>query len=438
MGNFSLGVRAGYLLTMKGGSTAVLRDQFVGISAGTISAVAPWADQKAQTFIDARDKVVMPGLINGHTHLPMSLFRGLADDLPFDEWLHGYILPLEGEMVDSEFVRTGTELSALELIRFGVTTVCDSYFFEDVVGDVLDRAGLRGLVSECVSDYPTPDKKNSKTGDYDVLERMLEKFKDHERVQTCIAPHAPYSCSDDTLKKAAAFAGKHGLTQNIHVSETEFEVADSRKKYGKSPVRRLKDLGVLELPCVCAHCVHLDEDDMKIMAETGASAIHNPQSNMKLSAGCAPVPAMLKNKVKVGLGTDGAASNNNLNLFEEMKTAALLQKLSQKSNSALGAAEVLKLATHSGAAALGLGDKLGSLETGKLADLIVVGLDWPHLQPVHDIPSQLAYAATGLEVETVVVQGRVLFEKGEFKTLDRARIFKEASVWRDRIRQEIP
>jgi len=341
-------------------------------------------------------------------------------------------------MVDAEFVRVGTELSALEMIRFGVTTACDSYFFEDVVGDVLDRAGLRGLVSECVSDYPTPDKKTSKNGDYETLDKMREKFSGHERIQTCIAPHAPYSCSDETLKKAAAYAKKHGLVQNIHVSETEFEVADSRKKYGKSPVKRLFDLGVLEsAPCVCAHCVHVDEDDIKIMAETGASAIHNPQSNMKLGAGCAPIPTMLKHGLKVGLGTDGAASNNNLSLFEEMGTAAQLQKLSSKNNAAMGAADALRLATISGARALGLEDKIGSIEKGKLADLIAVSLEHPHMQPVHDVASQLAYSATGLEVETVIVHGKTLYDKGEFKTLDRAKVIREAAAFRDRIQRKV-
>lgn len=437
MSNFDVGVRAGFLLTMKNGSAEPLVDQFVGINGSKISKIEPFSGQSAKKFIDASKKLVMPGLINGHTHLPMSLFRGLADDLPFEKWLHGYILPLEAQIVDAEFVRVGTELSALELIRFGVTTICDGYFFEDIVGQVLDRAGLRGIVGECVTDFPTPDKKASKTGDYDTLDRMRELFTNHERIDACVAPHAPYSCSDETLKTAAAYARKYNLVQNIHVSETSFEVSESLKKYSKTPVARLNNLGVFDSPCICAHCVHITEDDMKIMCEKGASAIHNPQSNMKLSSGSAPIPLMLEHKMKVGIGTDSAASNNNLSIFEEIGSAALMQKLTQRNNAAIAATDVLKLATISGAHALGLGERIGSLETGKLADLIVLGLDWPHFQPIHDIASQLAYAATGLEVETVLVHGKVLLEHGTFKTLDPDRIYAEASRWRDLIRKKV-
>lgn len=439
MAELDWGVRAGFLLTMKGQQSAVARDHFIGIKGSRIHVIEPWAgqDKRCAGFTDASHGVVMPGLINGHTHLPMSLFRGLADDLPFDKWLHGYILPLEAQMVDAEFVRAGTELSALELIRFGVTTVCDGYFFMDVVGQTLDRAGLRGIVGECVTDFPTPDTKGTPTDAYRILDRMRELFKDHERIEPAIAPHAPYSCSDETLKTAASYARLHGLKTCIHVSETASEVAESQKKYGKTPVARLSDLGVMAGPCVFAHCVHITAEDMAMMARAGTGAIHNPESNMKLSSGVAPVPAMMKAGVNVGLGTDGAASNNNLNMLQEMDTAAKLQKVFQHDNSAMGAAHVLNLATLSGAKALGLEGKIGSLEPGKAADLIVVGLHHPHMQPVHDVPSQLAYSATGLEVETVFCHGRLLFDRGEFKTLDAGRILREAEVWRERIRRKV-
>ena len=436
---FDLGIRCDYLLTMQNGSTDVLRDYFVGIQDTRIAAVVPWTSRPSGDcgrLIHAENKVLLPGLINAHTHLAMSLLRGLADDLPFTEWLHQHILPVESKLVNSEFVRVGTGLAALECIRGGVTTVCDMYYFSDTTASVLEDAGLRGLVSQAIASFPTPDNKDLKGNDYRTLDRMRERFGRHERIIPCVGPHAPYTCDDETLAKARSYAGKHGLPIVIHVSETSGEVQESRQKYGKTPVARMKNLGLTGPDAVFAHCVHVDDDDIRILAETKTAAIYNPESNMKLSSGVAPIPRLLGAGVVVGLGTDGAASNNDLSVFREMDTAAKLQKLTQHDNTAMTASQSLRMATIDGARALGIEDRVGSVETGKFADLILVDLVHPHMQPVHNVVSQLVYSASGLEVDTVICHGKILMESARIETittLDASKIYAEASALRDAI-----
>jgi 5-methylthioadenosine/S-adenosylhomocysteine deaminase len=432
-----LGIRCDYLITMSSDQPQVQRDQFIGITGSKITEVGPWKNQSASTFVHARNRAVLPGMVNGHSHLAMTLFKGLADDLPFQKWLHDYILPLESKLVNPDFVKTGTELAALELIRFGVTTVCDSYFHMDVAGNALDRAGLRAIISECITDFPAPDKREDPGGDFRILDQIKERYSKHETITASLAPHAPYSVSDDLFRKSAEYSRKHGMLMNIHVSETAFEVQQSLEKYKKTPVARLHDLGVMNSPCVFAHCVHLTNEDMSLMAKCNTGVIHNPESNMKLSAGTAPVIQMLKHKLNVGLGTDGAASNNNLGMFHEMDTAAKLQKLAGHDNSIITAYEVLRFATLGGACALGLGDKIGSIESGKFADLIIVDLSEAHMQPVHNVLSQLVYSASGQEVCTVICNGQILFDAGDYKTLEPEAIIKNSQRWRDNIQKSL-
>lgn len=439
MNEFELGIRCDYLLSMANGSSQVGRDYFLGIVGDKIAAVAPWAEKpwKTKRLIDAKNKVVMPGLINGHTHLAMSLFRGLADDHPFSDWLFNYILPLEAKLVDPAFVRVGTTLAALESIRFGVTTVCDMYFFADIVADVLEHAGLRALVSEAITDFPSPDDKQLNGKKYEIIDKMREKYSQNARIIPCLGPHTPYTCSDETLKTVRTYSEKQGMPIVIHVSETRNEVEESLKKYSKTPVSRLFDLGILAHKTVCAHCVHVTDQDIELMAKSKASAIYNPESNMKLGAGVAPIPKLLRAGVAVGIGTDGAASNNDLSIFREMDSGAKLQKLSHENNAAITAIQILRLATLEGARALNIDQNVGSLEEGKLADIILVDLLYPHMQPVHDIASQLVYSATGMEVDTVICNGKILMENSKMQTLDNHKIYREASQYQSIIQASL-
>ncbi len=428
MKNYDLVVRCDHLVSMSGGRYEPLRDQMIGIVGSKIEFVGPWTPDgwKATRTLHRPNSVVLPGLVNGHCHMAMTMFRGLADDLPFDKWLHGYILPVEGKLVSADFVRTGARLAALESLLGGVTTIVDMYYFQETTAEVLDASGMRGLVGEGVADFPAPDNKSLDGSEYRLLDRLAERYGRHERVVPVIAPHAPYTCSDATLKKAAEWARAKNLPLTIHVSETKGEVEGQLKEHGKTPPRRLFDLGVMDTKqTIFAHCVHLTDDDMALLAKTGTSAIHNPESNMKLGAGAARIRKMLDLGLKVGLGTDGTASNNDLNMFKEMDVAAKLQKLSNADNTAMTAAQALRMATYDGARALGLGDLTGSLEAGKRADFIVVSLDEPHMRPLHDLAAQLVYAATGQEVRDVFVDGRQLVDDRRCLTIERDALYAD-------------
>lgn len=440
MKHYDIGIHCDYFLPMSEGKAEVFRDYFIGIINSKIETVTPFNPEhqnQSTRFIEAKNKVIMPGLVNGHTHLPMTLFRGLADDLPFADWLYKYIIPLEGKLLNPEFVRVGTSLAALESIRFGVTTICDMYFFANIVAEVIDQSGLRGVVCEAVVDFPSPDDKNHEGIAYEMLEKMIAKYKNNDRITACIAPHAPYTCGDETLKKASAFSKKHGIPLHIHVAETENEFKESIEKYKMTPVERLHKLYVTGPNSIFAHCVHLNDFDIEIMTETKTAAIYNPESNMKLSAGVAPIPKLLKAGVKLGIGTDGAASNNDLSIFREMDTGAKLQKLYNNNNTAMTALDCLGLSTLGGATALGLGNQIGSLEAGKFADVIIVDLNYPHMQPIHNIASQLVYSTSGLEVDTVICHGKILLENREFKTLNSDKIYRDVEKYRKIIQSSI-
>lgn len=437
MKQFDLVVRCGTLVPMKDGKYEVLKDQFLGVRGSRITEVSPWNSDgwKSERTIDAREQIVLPGLINAHSHLPMTLFRGLGDDLPFHDWLNKYILPLEAKLVAPDFVRVGTELACAESLLGGVTTLYDMYYFEDVVAEVLERMGLRGLVGETVFDFTAPDNKARDGGDWRILDKLCERWGKHERVRPMIAPHAPYSCNDDLLRRASEYARKKDILLGIHVAETKGEVEGSLKDHGKTPVKRLWDLGVMEAHCAFAHCVHLSDEDIQLMAKAKTSAVYNPESNMKLSSGAAPIRRLLEGGVTVALGTDGPASNNDLNIFKEMDTGAKLQKLTDGRNDAVSAVELLRMATWSGARALGLGDVTGSIEVGKFADFIVVDPRAPHMQPLYDVAAQLVYAATGQEVRLTVCHGKILMEDRRITGLDMTGLLKRVDEMRKRVEQ---
>jgi 5-methylthioadenosine/S-adenosylhomocysteine deaminase len=431
---FEIGIYAETLLPMSGGKMSVENKRFLGIKGGKIAFVGsykPAFKKQCKKFIDGTGMVALPGFVNGHTHLPMTLFRGLEDDVPFHVWLFERILPLEGQMVSKAFVKDGTELAALECIRFGVTTVNEMYFYAGETAAVLEKAGLRAIVSQTMADFPLPEDKDLGADKFAIVAGLQKKYRNHSRIEIGFAPHAPYSCGDELLKKVADESGSAPI--HIHVSETAKEVKDSQEKYGISPVERLDKLGVLRPRTICAHCVHLSENDREIFARSGASAVYNPDSNAKLCSGIAPVADYIKRGIPVAFGTDGAASNNDLSMFGAMDLGTKMQKLSLGDPLALKAADALLAATYGGARALGLEKVIGSLEEGKSADIVLVDLSHPHLQPVNDPVSHLVYSAQGMEVDTVLCAGKVLLEGGKFRTLKAEPIYKKAAAWRKKI-----
>ncbi len=439
---FDLGIRCGHLLPMTGGRGEVIENGFVGILGGRIAEVGEFRESHqaaSSQFLDLSGQIVMPGLINAHTHLPMSLFRGYEDDVPFHDWLFKRIFPAEAELVDDSFVRTGAELSALECIRFGTTTVNEMYFHAPVSAEVLDRAGLRAWVAWPFMDFPLPDEKRLGASAIPTREarflKFFEQYQNHPLVRPSLGPHAPYTCGDEVLLQVKRLSDSLGVPIHMHVSETAQEVRDSIAKYGKTPVRRLFDLGLLSSRFFAAHCVHLDQADTDLFASSGASVLYNPDSNVKLGSGVAPVPVYRKAGIPVGIGTDGPASNNDLSLFGAMDLGTKIQKLMNHDNTAMVALDAIRLATCEGARAIGLESEIGSLEPGKRADLISIRTDYPHLQPLHSVLSQLVYACQGLEVDTVICDGRVLLRQGAFQTLNPGEVLAKAEVIRRSLKE---
>jgi 5-methylthioadenosine/S-adenosylhomocysteine deaminase len=428
-------ISGGTIVTMDG-SRRVVEDGAVAIREGRIVAVAPRAEVEAgftaRETIDASGKVVIPGLINGHTHVPMTLFRGLADDLDLNDWLTKYIFPAEAKNVDEEFVRAGTRLGLAEMIRGGTTTYCDMYYFEDAIADETAKAGVRGVLGETVIDFPVADNKtNAEVMAY--TERFVKKWQGHALITPAIAPHAPYTVSEEHLKAARAFSDRTGAPIVTHVAETRKEVDDSLKTKGASPVAYLARIGFLNERVIAAHVVFADKDEIETLKRTGTGVVHNPQSNMKLASGVAPVPQMLLADLGVGLGTDGAASNNDLNMWEEMDAAAKLHKVFSHDPKVVSAEQAFEMATIRGARALHMEREIGSLEPGKRADLVIVDLDTLNQTPLYNIYSDLVYATKAADVRTVIIEGRVVMRDRRLLTLDESDIKARARAFRERI-----
>ena len=379
---------------------------------------------QAEKTIDAGGGLILPGLVNGHTHAAMSLFRGLADDLPLMEWLNNYIFPAESKM-DAEFVYTGTMLALAEMIMSGTTTFCDMYLFEDEVAKAARKAGVRCLVGEVLYDFPSPNYGPVEKG-LEYTESLIQKWRNDPIVSIAVEPHSLFTCSPELLTASNELALKHNVPLIIHVAETLNEIAEIKEKYGKTPVKHLDSLGILGPHLIADHCVHLEESDIKIIAAHGVKVVHNPESNMKLASGIAPVPEMLSQGLTVGLGTDGCASNNDLDLFSEMDTAAKLHKVNTLDPTVMDALAVLRMATIEGAKALGLQDITGSLEVGKKADVIVIDTHQPHLTPMYNATSHLVYAARGNDVMHSIINGQPVMEDRKLLTLDLAEIIAHA------------
>jgi 5-methylthioadenosine/S-adenosylhomocysteine deaminase len=429
-------VTGGTVVTMDRSRT-IYEDGAVAIVADTIAAVGPRVEvernyQSRQT-IDARGRLVLPGFINAHTHVPMTLLRGLHDDVTLNDWLRKYIFPAEAKNVDEDFVRWGTRLAAAEQIRSGVTTFADMYYFEDAVAEETKSAGMRGVLGETFIDFPAPDNKNEAQM-LAYTERFLQKWEGDPLIHAAPAPHSIYTCSQKTLQDAAALGRKYRAPILIHVAEMKKEWDDSEKQNGMSPVQYLYKLGVLGGDVVAAHCIFVDAADREILAQLHVGCVHNPSSNMMLASGVSPVPEMRASGVAVGLGTDGpAGSNNDLDLMEEMDLAAKLAKITKMDPLALNAKAVVEMATIDGAQALHMEKEIGSLEHGKKADLVLISLDEPNAVPMYDIYAQLAYALKASDVETVVIGGRIVMRDRKLLTVDEEHAMSKAREYRKKI-----
>src|SRR5712691_22021 len=428
-------IRGGTVVTMDG-SRRVIENGGIAIKDGRIVAVDTAAlmdlNYGARQVIEAQGKVVIPGLINGHTHVPMTLFRGIADDLDLQEWLTKYIFPAEAKNVTEEFVRVGTRLGLAEMLRGGTTTYCDMYYFEDAIADETSKAGMRAVLGETVIDFAVADNKtNAEAMTY--VESFVKKWQGNALIVPAIAPHAPYTVSEEHLKAVRAFSDRAGAPIVTHISETKREVDDSIKAKGASPIDYLNRIGFLNNRVIAAHVVWPSEEELGLLKKLGVGIVHNPQSNMKLASGVAPVPEMLKNDLPVGLGTDGAASNNDLNLWEEIDTAAKLHKLISRDPKVVNAEEAFEMATIRGARALHLEKEIGSIEKGKRADLVIVDLDDLNQTPSYNIYSDLVYATKAGDVQTVIIEGRVVMRARHLLTLNEETIKADARRYRERI-----
>jgi 5-methylthioadenosine/S-adenosylhomocysteine deaminase len=367
----------------------------------------------------------MPGLINTHTHAPMVLYRGLADDLALMDWLQKYIFPAEAKTVSPAFVRTGTRLAALEMIQSGTTTFADMYYFESAIAEEVAKAGLRGVLGQTVIQFPVADAKTPQEG-LARAEAFIRQWSGHPLVTPAVAPHALYTLDAATLQAARSLSVQQRVPMLIHLAETEAETATAKERGAPSAVAYLDGLGVLGTGVLGAHGVWVSAEDLAVLKARGVGIAHNPASNMKLASGVAPVPAYLAAGVALGLGTDGAASSNDLDMFMAMRLAALLHKVEQKNPQVVPARAVVEMATLGGAKALGLGDVTGSLEPGKRADVIVVGVDGAAQTPLFDPFSHLVYVAHGGDVRHSVVNGKVLMKDRRVLTLNEASVLVDA------------
>ncbi len=417
-------------------SGAVLDAHSVVVVDGRILAVLPQdecrAQYQAKQVIDKPNHMLMPGLVNAHTHAAMSLLRGYADDLPLMQWLTEHIWPAEQKWVDASFIRLGTQLAVAEMLRGGTTCFNEMYFFPDEVAKVAHETGMRATVGMIAIDFPTVWAQNSD----EYIDKGLavhDSLRQYPRVSSAFAPHAPYTVSDEPLQRIQILADELDVPIHMHIHETAFEVQEAVEKTGLRPLARLHQLGMLTPRLMAVHLTQLDDDEIALLAQCGVSAVHCPESNMKLASGTSPISALLEAGVNVAMGTDGAASNNNLDLFGEMQSAALLAKLGSDDASALPAHQAIEMATLNGAKALGLDSQIGSLEAGKLADMICVDLAQPATWPVYNPIAQLVYAVSRDQVSDVWVQGECLLQDGQHLSLDLSRVMQKSAALAQKI-----
>ena len=421
-----------YVVSMDA-NASIYKDAAVAIDEGLILAIGDAAEISAEysaaETLSGENRIVMPGLVNGHSHAAMTLLRGVADDLALMDWLNNYIFPAEVQFVDTEFVRIGTELACWEMIRGGTTTFVDMYYFPDTIAEVVESCGMRAMISATVIDQRSPDAENAA----DSIQKgiaFIERWKDrNNRITPIFGPHANYTLNAEQLAATRAAATEHDTGISIHMSESPFELQYSKDTFGMTSVELAESIGFFDGPTIAAHMVWPTEDEVSILAEREVGVIHNPTSNMKIASGISPVAEMLQAGVRIGLGTDGAASNNDLDMWEEMRLAAFLQKVDRMDPVVMPAPTVLRMATSGGATAIGLGDTIGSIEVGKRADIIQVAFDDVHHVPTYDVISHLVYVTDEQDVASVVVDGKVLMKERELLTIDTNRVAAEAKAF---------
>lgn len=429
-------ISGGTIVTMDDGRR-VIEDGAVAIKGDKIVAVGKRSEivrkYRAKQTINAAGKAVVPGLINTHTHVPMALFRGIADDMDLQEWLTKFIFPAEAKNVNEAFVRAGTRLGLAEMIKGGTTTYCDMYYFEDAIADETKRAGMRGVLGETILDFPAPDNKTWEAG-ISYTERFIRKWQNDPLIVPAIAPHAPYTVSQEHLLQARDVANKLNAPLVIHLAEANTETEFIQQKHqGQRPIEFVEKIGFFTNKTIAAHVIQANDAELDLLKKHNVGIAHNPQSNMKLAAGTAPVPSMLRKNLNVGLGTDGAASNNDLSMWEEMDTAAKLHKLISGDPKMLSAEQAFAMATIGGARALHIGDITGSIEAGKRADIAIVDLDSLHQTPMFNIYSHLVYATKADDVRSVIINGRVVMLDRRLLTLNESVIKRDANTYRQKI-----
>jgi 5-methylthioadenosine/S-adenosylhomocysteine deaminase len=414
------------------GSVAIAGTTIVGV--GEPGAVA--AGFRGRETIDARGRIVMPGLVNTHTHAPMVLYRGLADDLALLDWLQKYIFPAEARTVSPAFVRTGTQLAALEMIRSGTTAYVDMYYFEEEIARATKESGLRGVLGQTIIEFPVPDAKTPASG-LARAEAFIKQYQKDELIVPAVAPHAVYSNDANTLVQSRDLAARYGVPLVIHLNETEAESQLSLDRHKLRPVALLDKLDFWKPLVIAAHGVWVTGDEIAVLKKNNVGVAHNPESNMKLASGTAPVQEYLKAGVAVGLGTDGAASNNDMDMFEAMRQAAFLHKLVSRDPRAVSAQAALDMATIGGARVIGRQASLGSLEAGKLADVVIVRMDQARHTPMYDPVSHLVYVTRGDDVDTTIVNGKVLMRDRKVLTLNEAQVIADARKAADQVRKAV-
>ncbi len=417
MKKFDLVIKAGILISTK---EKILRDKYILVKDGKIKEISDFLDPEIEfkDFIDAGNCIVMPGLINCHTHLPMTLFRGISDDLPLRKWLFEVIFPLEKKKMNPETVYTGALLGCAELISFGTTCIADGYFFQEETIKALLKAGLRGIVGQGIADFPTPDIPDPEKNLFKA-EEFLERWRKHsDLIIPSVFCHSPYSCSEDTLRGAKKLCEKYEVPLMIHLSETQEEVSEIVSKKKKRPVFYLDEIGILKEDLICVHVIHVDEKEVELLAKRNTKVVHVPESNMKLASGIFPVKKFLEKKVTVGIGTDGCASNNNLNLLCEIEMAGRLAKISEGDPSFLDSKTLFDMMTISGAKVLGMENEIGSIEVGKSADIITLDLSVPYMNPLYDPITAVVYSSNGGNIRDVIVKGRIVMRDKKIITLD--------------------
>jgi len=406
---------------------------FLGIKDGKITYVSEKEPEiKAEEIIDLTDKIISPGFFNTHTHIPMTLLRGFADDLPLMEWLQKYIWPLEAKLLSPEYVRAGTYAGLLEMIKSGTIGFVDMYFFEEKVAECVDRAGIYGFLAVGILDFPTPYYKDSKEA-IKKTEKLMEDFKNHERIKVCPGPHAIYTCSKETIISSVELAREKGERIHIHLSETKKEFEDSLKNFNKTPVFHLSETGIFDLNVIAAHCVYLTDEEIEFLKDKKFYISHNLTSNLKLASGIAPLLKYKEKGLFITIGTDSASSNNNLDILREMKLISLVHKGTQLDPTIFSAREIFDMATRKGAIAMGF-ENSGEIKEGMSADIVIFDPYKENTIPFYDPYSYIVYSAGKGSVQSVMVKGKWILKNYEFKTIDEEKILRETREWRERIK----